>query len=319
MALKIGNGLDLQNQKIINQADPTSPQDSATKAYVDNNLAGLRWKAPVRVATTTTGTLASAYENGDTVDGITLVTGDRILLKDQSTQTENGIYTVNVSGAPTRALDADSAAELLNATVFVVQGTVNADKAYTQTTNVTGTGAGPVIGSDNIVWAQFGGGASYTAGNGLQLASTTFSVLANGTSIDVSASGVKIAPAAAGNGLTESSGVLAVNTGTGLEISSDAVRLATQGTGISGGAGTTLSIDTSVVPKKYTATTTAVTGNSAYTVNHALGIKNVIVAVYIEGTGEMVIADVFLVDTNNLTLTFAASQSSGFYRVVVIG
>lgn len=319
MALKIGNGLDLQSQKIVNLADPSSSADAATKAYVDNALVGLKWKAPVRVATTTTGTLATAFANGQVIDGITLVTGDRILIKDQSTATENGIYVVAASGAPTRATDADASAELLNATVFVVQGTVNADKAFTQTTNVAGTGAGPVIGSDNLVWAQFGGGAAYTAGNGLGLASTTFSVTPNGSSIDVSASGVKIADAAAGNGLASASGILSVNTSTGLEISADAVRLATQGVGISGGAGTTLSIDTSVVPKKYTATTTAVTGNSAYTVNHALGIKNVEVAVYIEGTGEKVLTDVFLVDTNNLTLTFATSQATGFYRVVVVG
>lgn len=318
MALKIGNGLDLQSQRIQNVADPSASTDAANKQYVDNNLAGLRWKAPVRVATTAAGTLSSSFENGDSVDGVTLVTGDRILIKDQASQIENGIYTVNVSGAPTRATDADSSAELLNATVFVVQGTANADKAYTQTTNVAG-GTGPVIGSDNIVWAQFGGGTAYSAGNGLQLASTTFSVQANGTSIDVSSSGVKIADAAAGNGLGVSAGVLSVNTGTGLEISSDNVRLATQGTGIAGGAGSVLSIDTSVVPKKYTATTTAITGGSAYTVTHSLGIKNVIVAVYIEGTGELVLPDVLLVDTNSLTLTFATSQSSGFYRVVVVG
>lgn len=318
MALKIGNGLDLQSQKIVNLADPSSLTDAATKQYVDNGLLGLRWKAPVRVATTTNGTLATAYANGQTIDGVVLITGDRILLKDQTAQTDNGIYTVNGSGAPTRSTDADSSAELLNATVFVVQGTTNADKAYNQTTNATG-GGGPVIATDNIVWVQFGAGQAYSAGNGLSLASTTFSVLANGTSIDVSASGVKIADAAAGNGLAAAAGILSVNVSTGLEISGDNVRLATQGTGISGGAGSTLSIDTTVVPKKYTATTTAITGNSAYTVNHALAIKNVICQVYIEGTGEMVLPDVFLVDTNNLTLTFATSQSSGFYRVVVIG
>lgn len=319
MALKIGNGLDLQSQRIQNVADPSSATDAANRQYVDNALVGLKWKEPVRVATTTTGTLASAFANGQSIDGITLVTGNRILLKDQSTQTENGIYTVNASGAPTRATDADLAAELLNATVFVVQGTLNADKAYTQTTNVAGTGAGPVIGSDNIVWAQFGGGTAYSAGNGLQLSSTTFSVLNNGTSIDVSSSGVKIADAAAGSGLGVSAGVLSVNTSTGLEISSDNVRLSTQGTGISGGAGSTLSIDTSIVAQVYTGLSGAVTGGSPLTVTHGLGKKNVVCQVYIEGTGESVLADTFLVNTTSLTLTFATSQSANFYRIVVVG
>lgn len=320
MALKIGNGLDLQSQKIVNLADPSSLTDAATKQYVDNGLLGLRWKAPVRVATTTNGTLATAFANGQTIDGVVLVTGDRILLKDQTTQTDNGIYTVNVSGVPTRSTDANTSALLLNATVFVVQGTVNADKAYNQTTNATG-GGGPVIGTDNIVWVQFGAGQAYTAGNGLQLASTTFSVLANGTSIDVSASGVKIADAAAGNGLAAAAGILSVNTGTGLEINSDNVRIATTaaGTGLTGGGGSALSIDTSIVAKVYTGLSGAVTGGSALTVNHALNKQYVVCQVYIAGTGEQVLPDVFLVDANNLTLTFATSQSANFYRIVVVG
>jgi len=321
MALKIGNGLDLQSQRIQNVADPSSATDAANKQYVDNNLAGLKWKAPVRVATTANGTLATAFANGQSVDGITLVTGDRILLKDQSTQTENGIYTVNGSGAPTRATDADSAAELLNATVFVVQGTTNADKAFTQTSNTAG-GAGPAIGTDNIVFVQFGGGTAYTAdGQGIELSSTTFSLELDGTTLSKSSAGLRVGSGAAGNGLTESSGVLAVNTGSGLEINADAVRIAASaaGTGLTGGGGSALSIDTAVVAQVYTGTSGAVTGGSPLTVTHNLGKKNVVCQVYIEGTGEMVLPDVFLVNTTSLTLTFAASQSSGFYRIVVVG
>jgi len=94
------------------------------------------WKAPVRVATTAAGTLASSFENGDTVDGVTLATGDRILIKDQSSASENGIYTVNASGAPTRATDADSASELESATVAVNAGTVNAHTVWLCTATV---------------------------------------------------------------------------------------------------------------------------------------------------------------------------------------
>lgn len=102
----------------------------ASKSYVDSLAAGLKWKSSVKVATTANGTLASAFANGQTVDGVVLSTGDRILLKNQSTGSENGIYTAPASGAPTRATDADTGPELVQAACFVEQGTVNADKAF---------------------------------------------------------------------------------------------------------------------------------------------------------------------------------------------
>jgi hypothetical protein len=185
MATKIYNGLDLQSQKITSLSDPSSATDAANKQYVDNLLLGLRWKAPVKAATTATGTLATAYENGDTVDGVTLATGDRILLKNQSTQSENGIYTVNASGAPTRATDADSTVELNGAAVYITTGTTNADTAYTQTTD------SPTVGSSNIVWAQFGGGSLPVGGAGLTLTGSTLDVGA-GTGISVDATNVNI-------------------------------------------------------------------------------------------------------------------------------
>lgn len=171
MARKVLNGVDNNNQRLINLADPSGPTDAATKQYVDNSLSGLAWKQPVRVATTANAALATAYANGQTIDGVTLTTGMRILIKDQTTGTENGIYTVNASGAPTRAIDADALSELQNATAYVIAGTVNADKAFTQTAN------DPTPGTTSLVFAQVGGGTSYTAGNGLGLTSGTFSFL----------------------------------------------------------------------------------------------------------------------------------------------
>lgn len=111
----------------------------------------LSWKQAVKAATTANGTLASAFENGDTVDGVTLATGDRILIKNQSSGAENGIYTVNASGAPTRAIDANTGAELVNATVYVSQGTINADTQWTCTNNAT-----PTLGSTALTFAQMG-------------------------------------------------------------------------------------------------------------------------------------------------------------------
>jgi hypothetical protein len=186
MAVKFKKGVDLQSNRAINLADGTAATDAVTLQQLQAMVRGLSWKDEVRVATTTNGTLATAYANGSTIDGVTLATGDRILLKDQSTAAENGIYTVNASGAPTRAVDADSTTELENATVFVSAGTANADKAYTQTATVT------TPGTTGQTWVQFGGGTSVTAGNGLT-GTTTFSILLDTASaLLVSGTGIKL-------------------------------------------------------------------------------------------------------------------------------
>lgn len=126
---------------------------AAANAYTDGVVAGLSWKQMVRAATTVAGTLASSFENGDTIDGVTLATGNRILIKDQADAKENGIYIVAASGAPTRATDADSGSELVNAAVYVSEGTTLADTQWVCTTNATIT-----IGATNITFTQFSGG-----------------------------------------------------------------------------------------------------------------------------------------------------------------
>lgn len=316
MAVKFFTGIDVQSQRILSVASPSSATDAVNKQYVDDNLAGLRWKNPVVAASTTNGTLASAYENGDTLDGVTLATGDRILLKDQTTQTENGIYTVNASGAPTRATDADSTAELNSATVFVMGGTVNADRAYTQTTNNV------TIGTHNIVWVQFGGGgSSYTAdGQGIELSGSEFQLELNGATLSKSASGLKINDAYAGNGLTVSSDVLAVNTGTGLEISSDTVRIATSaaGAGLTGGGGSALAVDTAVVARKFSASI----GDGSTTsiaVTHSLGTKDVLVQLRLNSDDSHIFADVVSTSTTQVTVTFASAPATNAVRITVLG
>lgn len=181
-------GIDLNNKRAVNLADATAATDGVTLQQLQAMVRGLSWKDEVRVATTTTGTLASAYANGSTIDGVTLATNDRILIKDQSSGAENGIYTVNTSGAPTRAVDADSTTELENATVFVSNGTVNADRAFVQTATVT------TVGTTAQTWVQFGGGTVTGAGNGLT-GTTTLSVLLDTASgMIVSGTGLKIDP-----------------------------------------------------------------------------------------------------------------------------
>ncbi|HSY50391.1 MAG TPA: hypothetical protein VLC46_16385 [Thermoanaerobaculia bacterium] len=108
-------------------------------------VAGLKWKASVRCASTAAGTLASSFANGSVMDGVTLATNDRILLKDQASGAENGIYTVNASGAPTRATDANIGTELVSASVFAQSGTINADRAFVCTNDSITIGATAIV------------------------------------------------------------------------------------------------------------------------------------------------------------------------------
>lgn len=161
------------DQTFAADSDLLIPSQRATKALVANASLGLQFKAPVRVATTTDGTLATAYENGDTVDGVVLATNDRILIKDQTAQTENGVYFVNAAGAPTRATDADSDSELLHATVQVSAGTANVSSVFTNNnTSIT-------IGATNITFVAFPANV-YTPGSGLSLTTNQFSVATGG-------------------------------------------------------------------------------------------------------------------------------------------
>jgi hypothetical protein len=122
-------------------------------------------------ATTANITLATDVENGDTLDGVTLATGNRILVKNQSTASQNGIYVVAASGAPSRAADFDSPAEIDGGDfVFVTGGTVNDNKGYVQI-NTVGT-----IGTDAIEFSQFSGAGTFTAGNGLTLTGPEFTI-----------------------------------------------------------------------------------------------------------------------------------------------
>lgn len=107
------------------------------------------WKTSVRVATTANGTWATAFDNGSTVDDIVLATNDRILIKNQTDATQNGIYIVQASGAPVRATDADSAAEIAYARVIVNAGTANEGTAW-----VCQQGGTVTLGTDNITFAE---------------------------------------------------------------------------------------------------------------------------------------------------------------------
>lgn len=174
--------------KITGLGTPTATTDAATKAYVDAAAVGIDWKASVRAATTAAGTLATSFENTDVIDGVTLATGDRILIKDQASGGENGIYIVAASGAPTRAPDADTAAEVTaGMAVFVEEGTTNADTGWVMTNNGAIT-----LGSTALVFTQFSGSGALTAGSGLTKTGNTVDFITLDTSLIVAADSVKV-------------------------------------------------------------------------------------------------------------------------------
>lgn len=174
--------------------------DLVPKWYVDGVAAGMDWKSSVRVATTAPLTLASDFENGDTVDGVSLATGDRILIKNQSSGSENGIYVVNASGAPTRATDADANAEVTGGlTVWVEEGTTNADTAWTLTNDGVIT-----VGTTALVFTQTSGLGQITAGAGLTKTGNTIDIAtAASTRITINANDIDLGqPTISGSGAT---------------------------------------------------------------------------------------------------------------------
>lgn len=145
--------------------NPVNGTDAANKNYVDAAAAGLSWKQAVRAATTADITLSGAQ----TIDGVSIVAGDRVLVKNQTSSPENGIY-VAAAGAWARSSDMDTASEFSGATVFVQEGSTQADTGWTQTSEVT------TVGTDPVTWVQFTGAGTYNAGIGLSLTGNTFNV-----------------------------------------------------------------------------------------------------------------------------------------------
>jgi hypothetical protein len=174
------------SQKITNLGTPAAATDGATKGYVDSVASGLDAKQSVRVATTAAGTLATSFANGQSVDGITLATNDRILIKDQAAPAENGIYIVNAAGAPTRATDADAWAELVSAFTWVEVGSANADTGW-----VSNVDAGGTLGTNAVTFVQFTGAAQITAGGGLTKNGNTLDV-GGGTGISVNSDDIAV-------------------------------------------------------------------------------------------------------------------------------
>lgn len=205
----------MANRKLTGLADPVGAQDAATKNYVDLVVQGLAPKQSVRAASL--GNIAT-LSGAMTIDGVALVAGDRVLVKDQTTASQNGIYVV-AAGAWTRAVDADVWGELVSAYVFVESGTTNADMGYLSTVDPGGT-----LGTTAVTFVQFTGAGQILAGAGLTK---------SGNSLDVGA-GTGIAVAADTVGLTGQALALHNLGSSGLIVRTGAAAVAARAIAVSG-------------------------------------------------------------------------------------
>jgi len=210
--------VDFNGLQVANIATPVLDTDAANKAYVDSARSGLDVKQSVKVATT--GNIA--LSGTQTVDGVALSVGDRILVKDQTTASENGIYVV-ASSFWTRATDADADAEVTSGMfTFVEQGSVNSDTGFVLTTDGTIT-----VDTTDLNFTLFSASGTLIAGNGLSKNGDTLEVnVANG--LQIASDNVELASSVAGDGLTFSSGVIdVVGTSNRIDVSANAIDIST--------------------------------------------------------------------------------------------
>ena len=208
--------VDVNNARITSLGTPTQATDAATKEYVDAARSGLDVKHSVKAATTGPITLA----NTQVIDGISLVVGDRVLVKDQTDPVENGVYLV-ANGAWTRATDFDEPSEVTAGVFFFVEeGLINGDHGFVITSNNPLT-----VGTSALIFTQFSGGGQITAGDALTKTGNRLDVVVvSDGGIEISADALQLKSSLAGDGLTYSAGVLAVGgTSNRISVSSDSI------------------------------------------------------------------------------------------------
>ena len=237
----------------ISVATPSADGHAATKGYVDAARSGLDVKQSVRVATTAAINLSADLEAGDVIDGVTLVAGDRVLVKDQGTASENGIYVAVASGAASRATDADTSAEVTAGMfTFVSEGTANADSGWVLTTNDTIT-----LGTTALAFAQFSGAGQVTAGDGLTKTGNTINVVGTAARITANPDSIDIASTYVGQSSITTLGTISSGVWNGTDIA-----IADGGTGAStaGDARTNLGLAIGTDVQAYDAELAAIAG-----------------------------------------------------------
>ena len=149
IATQAASAVAVTGGTITGLGDPSASSDAATKNYVDTLVTGLRTRVIARAASTANVAIATALENGDVLDGVTLATGNRVLLKDQTTTSQNGLYTVVASGAASRDTEFDIISEIAGQLILVSEGTTHADDLFLCTTDTSAT-----LGSSSISYTQ---------------------------------------------------------------------------------------------------------------------------------------------------------------------
>jgi hypothetical protein len=303
-------------------ADPTDAAHIATKGYVDAARQGLDVKDSVRVASVAPVAIASALEAGDVIDGVTLVAGDRVLLKDQSTASENGIYVAVASGAASRATDADTSAKVTTGMfTFVAEGTVNGDNGFVLTTNDTIT-----LGTTGLTFIQFSGAGQVIAGDGLTKSGNTLDVVGTTDRITVNADSVDISANYVGQSSITTLGTITTGVWNGTDVA-----VADGGTGASDAATARTNLGIKTTAGAVTTTTSAlariakqgcaasVTGVSTTTVTHNFGTTDVNVQIYEVSSGATVIGDVTRSNADTLSIVLYGTISANDYTIVVVG
>ena len=280
---------------------PTDTAHPATKAYVDSYVQGLDAKASARVATTANITLSGAQ----TIDGVAVVAADRVLVKNQTADTANGIY-VAAAGSWVRADDANTAALLSPGTfIFVEEGTLNGDAGYVMTADAPVT-----LGTTSLTWVQFSGAGQVVAGDGLTKSNNTIDVVGTSNRISVAADSIDISTSYVGQATITTLGTVATGTWQGT-----AVGVAYGGTGATSASAARVNLDATT---KVSATVTG--SGTTHTVTHNLNTRDITVQVY-EAVSPyaQVFPDLELVSVNAVDVKFSVAPGSDSYRVVVIG
>jgi hypothetical protein len=294
----------LSGQKMVGLADPTNAQDAATKFYVDTVAQGLDAKASVRVATTASITLAGASA---TIDGVTVFSGNRVLVKSQSPPSDNGIYTVQAGPWP-RATDADTWNELVSAFVFIEEGTVNKDTGWVCTVDQGGT-----LGTTTVLWTQFSSVAQLTDGAGLLKTGNVLDVQVDGSTVEIfnDRVGVKQGGITA-NELADGAVNLA-----GPDVSGT-LQVINGGTGAASAPVARASLGAAGYYSSAThaaGTTITVTQNTHF----CRASRGLMVQVQDEATGAIEMADTVVAANGDVTVTFAVAVAANSKRITVIG